>query len=126
MRFLALSLLVFAAACGPDETTEPTFANVQTRVFDLSCTFSSCHSGPSSAGGMNLMMNACANIVNVPSQQNASLMRVKPSDPDASYLMRALLGMGEGASTLMPEGAMLEQERLDLVKAWIEAGAPCN
>jgi hypothetical protein len=48
---------------------------------------------------------------------------VDPGDPEGSYLMNKLLGVGMCAGTRMPRGGKLSEEQLSVVRAWIEAGA---
>ena len=117
LRFLLLFAL---AACG-----FPSFTEVQTEVFDKSCVFSACHKGASPAGEMSLELDGYANIVNVASMQKPEKPRVKPGDPDGSYMMDKLQGMGVTGDS-MPPGAMLSDDKIELVRAWIEAGALDN
>jgi hypothetical protein len=121
---LIAGVCLLFAACGPDEPeTPPTFTNVQSQVFSVSCVFSACHKGAAPAAEMGLEGDAYAQIVDVPSMQVPAKVRVKPGDPDGSYLMDKLLGK-QTVGLQMPQGAMLEAERLDLIRRWILAGAP--
>jgi hypothetical protein len=115
---LAGAVALAASACG-----NPTFTEVQTEVFDQSCVFSACHKGASPAGEMNLELDAYDDIVNVPSTQHATKVRVKPGDPSGSYLMDKLLNMPVMGTDEMPPGAPLSEARIDMIRAWIEAGA---
>ena len=103
-----------------------TFTAVQQRIFTQSCTFSGCHGGSSPAEGMDLRAGAAyGNIVNVRSSQMSSLDRIEPSDPDNSYLYRKVNGGPSISGSRMPRGgAMLSQELRDLLRDWIERGAP--
>jgi hypothetical protein len=68
---------------------------------------------------------AFANIVNVPSTEKPSLDRIEPSDPDNSYLYLKVIGDSSISGVRMPRGgAMLSQNLLDLLRDWIERGAP--
>ena len=68
---------------------------------------------------------AYGNIVNVRSSQMSSLDRIEPSDPDNSYLYRKVNGGPSISGSRMPRGgAMLSQELRDLLRDWIERGAP--
>jgi hypothetical protein len=65
-------------------------------------------------------------LVNVPSKEDPTLMRVKPGDPEQSYLMLKLEHKtSEGSG--MPKGFFgarsLSQKDLDAVRAWIAGGA---
>jgi len=103
-----------------------TFTAVQQQIFSQSCAFSGCHGGSSPAQGMDLRAGAAySNIVNVPSSQQSSLDRIEPSDPDDSYLYLKVLGDSSITGSRMPRGgSMLSQNLLDLLRDWIERGAP--
>ncbi|HEX7481127.1 MAG TPA: hypothetical protein VF331_25210 [Polyangiales bacterium] len=116
------------------------------------CAASSCHGGDQAGhGGMNFKTakDLRALLVNVPACENSSLMRVKPGDPDHSWLWIKLTapihntidgqltysgtpstcsGVSTGFGTRMPQvyGTFdkLSDAQLALVKGWIEAGAP--
>jgi hypothetical protein len=126
---IALALGLLSACEGTDlakpEPAPPTFTEVHERVLQVSCVFSTCHtSGPSPAGGLSLERDvAYANLVDAPSSVIAERLRVVPGDPDASYVMEKLTQMMPAAGEAMPPDAALESERIELVRAWIEAGA---
>jgi hypothetical protein len=130
-RARAISVLAatLLAACDGDEAdggeAPPTFTEIHERVLQTSCVFSTCHkSGPSPAGEMTLERDvAHANLVDVPSPVVAGKIRVVAGDPDASYLMEKLTASMPAAGDPMPPDAPLEAERIELVRAWIEAGA---
>ncbi len=107
---------------------EATFSAVQSQIFTASCAFSGCHGGASPAQGMNLSAGqAYAAIVNVSSNQRPSLDRIEPGDPDNSYLLRKVNGGPDIAGSRMPlGGAQLSQALRDLLRDWIQAGAPNN
>ena len=102
-----------------------TFTAVQDRIFSTSCAFSGCHGGSSPALGMNLTQGmAYSNIVNVPSSQS-SLDRIEPNDPANSYLYLKVIGDSSISGSQMPRGAQpLSQELMDLLRDWIDRGAP--
>lgn len=103
-----------------------TLTQVQTQIFSASCAFSGCHAGGAPAAGMNLSEGqAYGNIVNVPSTEQPSLDRVEPFDPATSYLWLKVIGDPSISGQQMPLGAPpLDQQRMDLLRGWIEAGAP--
>ncbi len=108
-----------------------TLSQIQSAVFTQRCAV--CHDGsqpPSGAlpGAMNLSAgNSFASIVNVPSLEQPGLMRVKPGDPDASYLIRKLEGTAGISGSRMPFGGpFLDQATIDQVRSWIAAGAQNN
>ena len=72
---------------------------------------------------------AYRSLVGVPAQ-TAKLQRVRPGSPDESYLVHKLQGthLDVGGSGLrMPmDGAPLTPEQIEIIRAWISAGAPQN
>ena len=103
-----------------------TFTAVQQQIFTQSCAFSGCHGGSSPAQGMDLRAGAAySNIVNVRSSEMSSLDRIEPSDPDNSYLYLKVIGDSSISGSRMPRGrAPLSQNLIDLLRDWIERGAP--
>jgi len=106
--------------------SQATFSAVQAQIFTASCAFSGCHGGGSPAQGMNLSEGmAYANIVNVASSEQPSLDRIEPDDPDESYLYLKVTGDSSISGSRMPlGGGALSQDLLDLLRDWIERGAP--
>jgi len=93
--------------------------DVQTQVFTPSCALSGCHNGsqpPNLSAGQSFNQ-----IVNVPSGQMPTLDYIKPNDPDASYLVRKILGTGLNAR--MPLGGTLSDSSIQLVIDWVSQGA---
>jgi len=104
---------------------QATFSAVQSQIFTPSCAFSGCHAGGSPAQGMNLSQGqAYANIVNVASNQQPSLDRIEPDNPEASYLYLKVTGDASSGGQMPPGGGSLSQDLLDLLRDWIERGAP--
>lgn len=106
----------------------PTLATLQTNVFTPLC--SACHNGAGSAlpGVQNLTTAAAtfAATVNVASLEQPALARIKPFNPDASYLVRKIEGDATITGSRMPAGAPLTQAQIDQVRAWTAAGAQNN
>jgi hypothetical protein len=110
-------------------TAAVTLGQIQSEVFSPIC--SGCHSGPTSnnlPSGMNLSSaNASFNaLVNVPSLQVGSLNRVTPNDPANSYLIQKLEGTQAVGSRMPQGGPFLDQATIDMIKEWINDGAPNN
>ncbi len=124
-QILLLGLVL--TACGGSEPSDapPSFTEIHERVLQPSCVFATCHeSGPSPAGMLSLAANdAYAGLVEVRSSVVTAKVRVVPGDPSASYLMEKLTEAMPTAGDPMPPGAPLEDDRIELVRAWIEAGA---
>ncbi len=104
------------------------FANIQ-QVFSQSCGFTSCHSPLARRGGLVLSDEELSwgNLVyKAPENAEANemgLWRVLPGDPERSYLIRKLRGMGPGDQ--MPQGTgQLPEETIHMIEDWILRGAP--
>ncbi|MDP9090940.1 MAG: TIGR03118 family protein [Pseudomonadota bacterium] len=110
-----------------------TLTQLQQQIFTPIC--SSCHTGMGAAlpGVQNLTAgNTFSNIVNVPSIEQPSLLRIKPSDPTNSYLVQKIEGAPGISGSRMPLGCgsatnpCLDQATIDLVKTWVSQGALNN
>jgi hypothetical protein len=142
--FLVLAFTVASVACdeklstlaGPTPDLEPTFASVQQNVFEstdsagrTSCV--TCHTdvGRTPAGGLILLHDrAYDQLVNVSAVQVPSLMRVKPGDPDNSYMVHKIEGRPGIVGRRMPfDGPpYLTDGQILILRRWIEQGAPRN
>lgn len=106
------------------ESPGGSLASVQP-IFDKECV--KCHGPEKQKAKLDLSPGlAYKSLVNTPSKEDPTLMRVKPGDPDQSYLWLKLehkTGEGDG----MPKGFFgsrrLSQKELDAIKAWISSGA---
>ena len=121
---------------GPAPTTSSggstaTFERIQKQVFNVSCSSDSCHSSVGQAG--NLVLDegkSYSNLVNdTPSNpvgKADGMMRVMPGRPDMSLLYaKVTSNLQSGMGVSMPySAALLPTETTDIIKAWIEAGAP--
>jgi hypothetical protein len=126
----AWSANVFTAAHPGGELRGPaaTLTQLQTDIFTPRC--SGCHDGVGSGlpHSQNLSAgNTYANVVGVASQEQGTLMRIKPGDPDNSYLVRKVQGTAGITGVQMPaSGALLTQAQIDSIRAWVSAGAQNN
>jgi hypothetical protein len=91
-------------------------------VFTPTCT-GSCHAGGAPSGGLNLeAANSYAELLGVPSNQEAGIVRVVPNDPDNSYLIHKLENT-QTVGSQMPPVTPLPQTSIDTIRAWITNGA---
>jgi hypothetical protein len=73
-----------------------------------------------------------ASVVNVPSIEQPTLSRIKPSDAANSYLVQKIEGAPGITGSRMPFGCgsaanpCLDQATIDLVKTWVAQGALNN
>lgn len=111
------------SGAGLPPTSGVSFKAVQDNVFTPSC--STCHSGAAAPLGLRLDAgNAYASLVNVASVEVGSLRRVLPGDPNNSYLIQKIEGRAAVGARMPLGGPPLSQANIDLVRAWVAAGAP--
>jgi mono/diheme cytochrome c family protein len=100
----------------------PTLASIQQNVFTPVCT--ACHSGGGAPQGLRLDAGVSATLlVGVPSNEVSSLLRVKPGDPDNSYLIRKLEGSGIAGARMPLGGPYLDAQTIAVIRQWISQGA---
>ena len=99
------------------------FQSIQDNVFTPIC--SPCHSGASAPEGLQLDAAHSYNLlVGVPSQEVPTLDRVKPGDPNSSYIIIKLTNGPGIVGQQMPRGEPpLPQATIDVIKQWITNGA---
>lgn len=98
------------------------FASIQSHIFTPICT--ACHAGGGAPQGLRLdSTNSYALLVGVPSTEVSSILRVKPGDPDNSYLIQKLEGHAAIGARMPFGGPYLDQATIDVVRQWIRDGA---
>lgn len=128
-----MCLAAATAACGSEDEADeakvqPTLASIQKNVFDKSCSSSSCH-GESKQGGLDLRAGASyAALIDVEpdkaAAKDAGLVRVKPGDPDKSFLVVKLGTVPSGMGARMPQGGRpLDSATIQAIRDWIANGA---
>ena len=140
----AIALAIGATACdeklstiaGPTADLEPTFASIQSNIFELTDSAGrnacvSCHTnvGRNPAGGLNLLHDvAYDQIVNVNATQNASMKRVNPGNPEASYIVHKIEGRAGIVGRRMPFNGppFMTDGQILILRRWIELGAARN
>ena len=112
----------------PDNPLGPNLPSLQANIFDLNCALSGCHAGSSPTQGLNLEAGQTfTNIVNVSSNQMPGLLRVRPGDPDQSYLYLKVTADPSIVGSGMPLGRpQLSEDQLEAIRLWISNGAPEN
>jgi hypothetical protein len=100
------------------------FQSIQDNVFTPIC--AKCHIGASAPEGLQLDAGHSYNLlVGVPSSEQPNLLRIKPSDPDNSYIVHKIEGLPGISGGQMPLGEMpLPQATIDAIRQWITNGAP--
>ena len=138
---VAIGLFLLAGvACAGDGTgldeddggDEVTLSDVQP-IFTGNCALPGCHVGSSPAEGMSLGAGQTfSNVVNVQARQLSTMNRVTPNQPDDSYLVHKVqgthldVGVGGSGSRMPLNRSPLSQGDIDLIRAWIQAGAQSN
>jgi hypothetical protein len=103
------------------------FASIQANIFTPIC--SVCHIGGGAPEGLRLDAADSYNLlVGVPSTEVPSLLRVKPGDPDNSYIIQKLEGHA-AVGAQMPDGCpstqpCLTTSTIAFIAQWITDGAP--
>lgn len=112
---------------------EVSFAGDVEPIFAGSCAFSGCHAGANANPAAKPMVlsagQAYDNIVGVSAAELPTMQRVRPGQPDQSYLIHKLQGThlsvgGSGAQ--MPLGTPLAPATIDVIRRWVADGAARN
>lgn len=114
-------------AGGPGDPIDPTatFTRVQTEIFTPTCAAVGCHDPLGQQSSLILTASRTyAQTVNVPSVEMPAVARIRPNDPDNSYLYRKITGVNITGDR-MPQGQpRLSDAQIKLVRDWIRRGAP--
>lgn len=116
-------------------------ADVFTKIFTMSCAFSSCHgtqSGSSNGvylGGFDASA-VRAGLVDKPAPELPSMPFIKPGDPRNSYLMRKMDGSncvldaqctdGDCGDSMPKGNDKFDEDTRNVVRRWIAQGAQDN
>lgn len=139
MRRLVIFLCLMISACSagsgegldvsgrpigetPVPNDQPTFSNIQARIFTPICT--QCHVGAAAPQGLRLdSANSYGDLVGVPSREVPALDRVEPFDPGTSYMFQKISGTAAVGGRMPLGGPSLPDEDIELVRQWISDGA---
>jgi len=122
---LFLAGIVMIAAGALAQGVAPSYVEGVQPIFDRECV--KCHGAKEKKSKLDLSApESYKALVNVPSREAPATLRVKPGDPEQSYLWLKLEHRTEEGSG-MPKGFFsakrLAQKDLDVAKVWIAAGA---
>lgn len=128
---LDIQPLPTVAPPGQHPIANPSFASDLQPVLTQSCATSGvCHLGPSSQQGLDLGSGqSYGNLVDVAANEQPALMRVRPGQPDSSYLILKLEPDPNNTvpGSRMPSGASpLPPEVIQSFRNWIANGALNN
>jgi hypothetical protein len=99
------------------------FKAIQANILTPIC--SVCHVGGAAPEGLRLDATDSFNLlVGVPSTEVPSLMRVRPSDPNNSYIIQKLEGHAAVGAQMPLGGPYLSTDTIAFVRQWITNGAP--
>ncbi len=148
MRYFAVLAAIAVAAstlgcdeklstiAGPTPDLEPTFSSIQKEIFETTdasgrAACVTCHTASKVqfVAGLNLDHDAAyGQLVNVASREQPGLMRVAPSNPDASYIIHKLEGQSGIVGRRMPFSGppYLTDGQIQIIQRWITIGAPNN
>ena len=106
---------------------EASLESIQDSLFSGTCQNSRCHDCCWNAAELDLSRGkSYENLVNVPSMQDPSVMRVAPGKPDSSYLIWKLEGHPDMQGVLMPievTPRRVDDRVIQVIRDWITAGA---
>lgn len=98
------------------------FDSIQSHVLTPICTV--CHAGGAAPQGLRLdAASSYALLVGVPSVEVPGLQRVRPGDPDASYLVQKLEGRAAVGARMPLGGPPLPDATIAVIRQWITDGA---
>ena len=107
---------------GGDPPIEATLESIQENVFSAICT--NCHVGAGAPEGLRLEEGMShAMLVNVPSGEVPTLLRVEPGNPDDSYLVQKIEGTASVGAQMPLGGPALSDEQIAAIRQWITDGA---
>lgn len=98
------------------------FSSIQEHVFTPICTV--CHAGGGAPLGLRLdAANSYDLLVGVPSEEVPSLLRIKPGDPDHSYLVQKIEGHAAVGGQMPLGGPPLSADQISAIRQWVSDGA---
>lgn len=113
-----------SSTCLDESGLRPTLASIQTQIFTPSCG-PGCHEiGGIAPMALDTEEASFMNLVGSVSVELPPLLRVRPGEPEESYLVWKVDGRDEIVGGQMPLfGTPLTQEEVDAIVGWIANGA---
>jgi mono/diheme cytochrome c family protein len=101
------------------------FQRIQDTILTPRCV--TCHSGFFAPQGLRLdARNSYRSLVGMPSSEVPAVQRVKPADPDASYLIQKIEGHASEGVRMPASGPALTRQDIERIRQWIARGAPAS
>lgn len=108
----------------------PTLTEVTTAIFVKSCATAGCHTTAAKKGSLDFQAaDIWGQLVDVQAKASKSKKRVVAGDSDLSFLIQKMenkQAANEGARMPPAPFPKLAQDKIDMVRAWIDAGALNN
>jgi len=121
MRQLILVLSAVAMfSCGP---AAPKLSDIETTIFTPKCANAGCHTANVPAQGLNLVGSTYARLVGVSSTLVTTKKLVVAGDTSSSFLYEKVLAATPTAGARMPSTGPLSAADIEMIRAWIAAGA---
>jgi Membrane bound beta barrel domain (DUF5777) len=91
------------------------------KIFEDNCTTAGCHTGTAPMMGLKLTTDEYyARTIDQPSTEKPQLMRIKPGEPDSSYLVMKILGTPGIIGSRMPFGRdPLTDDEITAIVGWV-------
>lgn len=116
-----------SSGAAPSSAPPVSFRRQVQPIFDANCVV--CHQSASAQEGLVLEDGkAYANVVGQHSHQ-ANMALITPGSAENSYLLHKIAGTqaaAHGGGSRMPLGGQLDASDIDIVRAWVLAGAQDN
>jgi len=120
-RLLCLVLALSGAGMALAQAKAPAGKDIPANVIEVfkkNCT--GCHTGQRPPKGLSLIPSKVATVINAPSTEKPELKLVDTAIPEASYLLKKIMGASDITGSRMPRGKKpLDQADIDVIKAWI-------
>ena len=112
---LGVAAVLVRASAGPQADIPD---NIK-QLFKKNCV--SCHSGRKPPHGLSWEPEKVAAAIDAPSIELTSFKIIDTSNPDASYVLKKVLGGKEITGRRMPPGRHLSAADLETLKAWLSS-----
>lgn len=108
---------------------QPSLESIQNDILTPTCSVAGCHSGPPGPNlpaGMDLSSASASfsSLINIQSIEVSTILRVAVDDADNSYLIHKLEGTSADNLRMPLGGPFLDQATIDVIRRWIDTGAP--
>jgi hypothetical protein len=131
---MALLICAVSPGCSKDSSPskpptvkeDPSYASDIQPIFTASCALPSCHASPGQYGLILTAGQSYSLLVNVNSAEVPTMMRVRPTLPDSSYLVLKIEGRQTVGLQMPATGTPLSATNIQLIRNWVTKGAQNN